>query len=117
MMFLMAGFRCELCFVRFLFRVFTVFPFFALFLRFFFVMAVLLALRDFVRFVEGFGLILIKIRAADERVGFSARLGFLVLGFHQPSRKRDRLFIAESGGSVAGRFGRSFFGLMNFRRC
>jgi len=104
LMFLMAGFRGELCFVGFLFRVFAVFAFFTLILLFFgfsFVVAVFLALGNFMRFVEGFGFVLVKIRATDKRVGFGARLRLFVLRLHQASGERDRLFIAEGRSRVA----------------
>lgn len=44
-------------------------------------MGVFFVFRNLVRFVEGFGLVLIKIRSTDKRVGFGARLCFFVLGF------------------------------------
>jgi hypothetical protein len=65
MRFRVAGFRGELRFARFVFRVLAVFPSFLFFFGFFFVVAVLFALGSFVRFVEGLGLILIKIRSTD----------------------------------------------------
>ena len=112
-----AGFGGQLRFLGFFFRIFAVFAFFPLVLLlfgFFFVMAVLLALGDFVRFMEGLGFILVKIRATDQRVGFRASLRLFVLGFHQASRERDRLFIAEGRSRVACRFGRALFRVMNF---
>jgi len=108
MLFLVAGFRGELRFAGFLFRVFTVFAFFALillFFGFFFVLAVFLVLGNFVCFVERFGFVLVKIGPTDESVGFGARLGFFVLGFHQASGEGDGLFIAEGWSGVASRFG------------
>jgi hypothetical protein len=111
MRFRVAGFPGELCFARFVFRVLAVFPLF-LFLFGFFVVPVFLVLGNFMRFVEGFGFVLVKIRAPDERVGFGARLGFFVLGFHQSSGERYSLFIAEASGAVANRPGRGLFGVL-----
>src|SRR5260221_13983675 len=105
--------------VGFLFRIFAVltrFPLVLLLFGFFSVWAMLLALGNFVRFVEGLGFILVKIRATDQRVGFRARLRLFVLGFHQSSGERDRLFIAEGRSAVARRFGRSFFRVMEDRK-
>ena len=106
--FCVAGFRGELGFVGFFFRIFAVFAFFPLVLLlfgFFFVVAVLFVLCYFVRFVEGFRFILIKICATDERVGFRASLRLFVLGFHQAGGERDSLFIAKAGGAIANRPG------------
>jgi hypothetical protein len=103
-----AGFGGQLRFVGFLFRIFAVFAFFPLvllFFGFFLVVAMLLALGNFMRFVEGFRFILVKIRATDQRVGLSACLRLFVLGFHQASGERDRLLIAEGRSGVACRLG------------
>ena len=105
MRFRVAGFRGELRFARLVFRVFAVFTLFLFFLGFFLVVAVFLVLGNFVRLVEGFGFIFVKIRATDERVGLGARLGLFVLGFHQTSGERDSLFIAEGRCGIAGWFG------------
>jgi len=108
MVFRMTGFSCELGLVRFLFRVFTVlacFTLILLFFGFFLAMAVFLVLGNFMRFVEGFGFILVKIRSTDQRVGFGARLGLFVFRFHQSSGQRDCFFIAECRSGVARRFG------------
>jgi hypothetical protein len=105
MRFRVAGFRGEPRFARFVFRVFAVFTSFLFILGFFFVVAVFLVLGNFMRFVEGFGFVFVKIRATDERVGFGARLGLFVLGFHQASGQRHSLFITEGWGGVAGRLG------------
>jgi hypothetical protein len=48
----------------------------------FFVVPVLFVLGNFMRFVEGFGFVFVKIRATDKSVGFGARLSLFVLGFH-----------------------------------
>ena len=109
MRFRVTGFRGELRFVRFLFRVFAVFTSFLLFFGFFVVVPVFLVLGDFVRFMEGFGFVLVKIRATHERVGFGARLGFFVLGFDQAGGERDSLLVAEAGSAVANRSGWSLF--------
>jgi hypothetical protein len=115
LMFLMAGFRRELCFVGFVFRIFAVFAFFTLillFFGFFFVVAMFLALGNFVRFVQLLRFVFVKIRATDERVGFGARLGLFVLGFHQAGGERYSLFIAEASGAVADRPGWGLFCVM-----
>jgi hypothetical protein len=94
--------------VGFLFRIFAVFTRFSLVLLlfgFFFVLAMLLALGNFVRFVQGLGFILIKIRPTDQRVGFRARLRLFVLGFDQSRGERDRFFITQARGGAARRFG------------
>ena len=104
--FRVAGFRGELCFARFIFRVFAVFTLFLFCFGFFFVVSVFLMLRNFMRFVEGFRFILIKIRATDKRVGFRASLRLFVLGFHQAGGERDSLFIAKASGAIANRPGR-----------
>src|SRR5258707_3580603 len=104
MMFGLAGFRGKLRFVDFLFRVLAVFTLFLFFLGFF-VVAVFLALCNFMRFVECFGFVLVKIRATDKGVGFGARLSLFMLGFHQASGERDRLFIAEGRSGIASRLG------------
>jgi hypothetical protein len=103
--FRVAGFRGELCFARFVFRVFAVFTLFLFCFGFFFMVPVFLMLRNFMRFVEGFRFILIKIRATDERVGFRASLRLFVLGFHQAGGERDSLFIAKTSGAIANRPG------------
>ena len=105
MRFRMSGFRGELRFARLVFRVLPVFTRFLFFFGLFFVVAVLLALVDLVRFVKGFGFVFVKIRATDERVGFGARLSLFVLGFHQASGERHCLFVTEGRGGVASRFG------------
>jgi len=105
MMFGLAGFRGKLRFVDFLFRVLVVFTLFLFFFGFFFVVTVFLALCNFVRFVEGFGFVLVKIRATDESVGFGARLSFFVLGFDKARGERDRLFIAEGRSGIVSRLG------------
>jgi hypothetical protein len=105
MMFRGAGFRGKLCFVSFLFRVLAVFTLFLFFFGFFFVVTVFLALCNFVRFVEGFGFVLIEIRATDESVGFGARLSFFVLGFDKARGERDCLFIAEGWSGIASWLG------------
>jgi hypothetical protein len=105
MRFRVAGFRGELRFACFVFRVFAVFTSFLLFFGFFFVVAVLFVLGNFVRFVEGFGFVLVKIRTTNERVGLGARLGLFVLGFDQASGERDSLLIAEGCGAIADRPG------------
>jgi len=115
MLFGVPGFGGQLRFVGFLFRIFAVFtrfPLVLLLFGFFFVLAMLLALGNFVRFVEGLGFILVKIRATDERVGFGARLGLFVLGFHQASGERHSLFIAEGSGAIADRPGWGLFRVM-----
>jgi len=114
-MFLMAGFCGELRFVGFVLRIFAVFAFFTLillFFGFFFVVAMFLALGNFVRFVEGLRFVFVKIRAPDEGVGFGARLGLFVLGFHQAGGERYSLFIAEASGAVANRPGWGLFRVM-----
>jgi hypothetical protein len=110
--FCVAGFRGELGFARFVFRVLTVFTSVLFFFGFFFVVAVLLVLGNFVPFVERLGFILVKVRATNERVGFRARLGLFVLGFDQASGERHSLFIAEGCGAVADRPGRCLFRVM-----
>ena len=118
-MFLMAGFCGELRFVGFVLRIFAVFAFFTLillFFGFFFVVAMFLALGNFVRFVEGLRFVFVKIRAPDERVGFGARLGLFVLGFHKASGERYSLFLAEASGAVANRPGWGLFCVM-LRSC
>jgi hypothetical protein len=112
MRFRVPGFRGELRFACFIFRVLAVFALFLFFFGFFFVVAVFLVLGNFMRFVEGFGFILVKIRATDKRVGFGARLGFFVLGFHQASGERHSLFIAEGSGAIADRPGWGLFRVM-----
>ena len=101
----MAGFRGELCFARFVFRVFAVFTLFLFCFGFFFVVPVFLVLGYFMCFVESFGFVLIEIRATDKRVGFGARLGLFVLGFHQAGGERYSLFFAKASGAVANRSG------------
>jgi hypothetical protein len=113
MMFRVAGFRGKLRFARF--RVLAVFTLFLFFFGFFFVVAVLLALSNFMRFVEGFGFVLVKIRATDESVGFGARLSFFVLGFDKASGERDGFFIAEGRSGIASRLGWRFFREMDLR--
>ena len=105
MMFGLAGFRGKLRFVDFLFRVLAVFTLFLFFFGFFFVVTVFFALCNFVRFVEGFGFVLVKIRATDKGVGFGARLSLFMLGFHQASGERDCLFIAEGRSGIVSRLG------------
>src|SRR6266481_7793743 len=105
MMFRVPGFRGELRFARFIFRVLAVFTLFLFFFGFFFVVTVFLALCNFVRFVESFGFVLVKIRATDESVSLGARLSFFVLGFDKPSGERDCLFIAEGGSGIPSRLG------------
>ena len=105
MRFRSAGFRGELRFARFVFRVLTVFTSFLFFFGFFFVVAMLFVLGNFVRFVEGFRFVLVKIRATNERVGFGARLGLFVLGFDQASGERHSFFIAKGSGAIADRSG------------
>jgi hypothetical protein len=112
LMFLMAGFRRELCFAGFVFRIFAVFTLILLFFGFFFVVAMFLALGNFVRFVQLLRFVFVKIRATDERVGFGARLGLFVLGFHQAGGERYSLFIAEASGAVADRPGWGLFCVM-----
>jgi len=112
MRFRVAGFRGELCFARFVFRVFAVFTLFLFRFGLFFVVTVFLVLGDFMCFVESFGFVFIKIRATDKRVGFSARLGLFVLGFHQAGGERYSLFFAEAGGAVANRPGWGLFRVM-----
>ena len=109
MRFRVSGFRGELRFARFVFRVFAVLTRFLFFLGFFFVVRVFLVLGNFMRFVQGFGFVLIEIRATDEGVGFGARLGLFMLGFYQACGEGDRLFIAEASGAVANRPGRGLF--------
>src|SRR5260370_42143040 len=104
MMFGLDAFRGKLRFVDFLFRVLAVFTLF-LFFGFFFVVAVFLALCNFVRFVEGFGFVLVKIRATDKGVGFGARLSLFMLGFDKARGERDCLFIAEGRSGIASRLG------------
>jgi hypothetical protein len=110
--FRVAGFRRELCFARFVFRVFAVFTFFLFCFGFFFVVPVFLVLGCFMRFVERFRFILIKIRATDQRVGFRAGLRLFVLGFDQASGQRHSLFIAESSGATVDRPGWGLFRVM-----
>jgi hypothetical protein len=86
-----AGFGGELRFVRFHFRfsVLALFPLFLFFLRFMLhlmsVVGMLFMLGNFVRFVKRFRLVFVELGATDERVGFGARLGFLMLCFHKAS--------------------------------
>jgi len=116
MRFRVAGFRGELRFARFVFRVFAVFTLFLLRFGLFFVVAVFLVLGYFMRFVESFGFVFIKIRATNKRVGFGARLGLFVLGFHKASGERYSLFLAEASGAVANRPGWGLFCVM-LRSC
>ena len=99
------GIGGELFFARLRFSFFPFFLLVLLFLGFFFAVAVFFALGYFVRFVESLGFVLVKIRATDKRVGFSARLSLFVLGFHKPGGERNRLFIAEGRSRVARWFG------------
>ena len=118
MVFRVTGFGGELRFVGFLFRVLPVFACFALILLFFgfiLVVAVFLALGNLMRFVECFSLVLVEVRSTDKRVGFGARLCLFVLRFHQAGGERDRLFIAEGRNSIAGRFSRGIFRVIEFR--
>jgi len=84
-MFFVAGISGELFFAGFRFRIFAFFLLVLLFFGFFLVVAVFLALGDFMRFVQSLGFVLVKIRATHQRVRFRARLRFFVLGFHQAS--------------------------------
>ena len=112
MRFRVAGFRGELRFARFVFRVLTVFTLYLFFFGLFFMVAVFLVLGNFVRFVEGLRFVFVKIRATDEGVGFGARLGLFMLGFHQACGEGDSLFIAEASGAIANRPGWSLFCVM-----
>ena len=110
--FRVAGFRGELCFARVVFRVFAVFTLFLFCFGFFFVVPVFLVLGYFMRFVERFRFILIKVRTTDQRVGFRASLRLFVLGFDQASRERDSLFIAKACGTIANRPGWSLLRML-----
>jgi len=110
--FRVAGFRRELCFARFVFRVFAVFTLLLFCFGFFFVVPVFLVFGYFMRFVQRFRFILIKIRATHQRVGFRAGLRLFVLGFDQASGQRYSLFIAEGCGATADRPGRGLFRVM-----
>jgi hypothetical protein len=112
MRFRVAGFRGELRFARFVFRVLAVFTLFLLRFGLFFVVTVFLVLGYFMCFVESFGFVFIKVRATDKGVGFGARLGLFVLGFHQAGGERYSLFFAKASGAVANRPGRGLFRVM-----
>lgn len=113
MSFRVSGFGGELPLagLGFCFRVFAILACFTLILLFFglFVVAVLRVFGNFVRFMEGFRFIFVEFSAANEGIGFGARLGLFVLGFDETRGERNRLFIAEARGAVANRFGWSFF--------